>query len=191
MKIVLIKYNAGNTCSVINSLNRLGIQPEVSDNPETILSADKIIFPGVGEASSAMNYLNKTKLSTLIPNLKQPVLGICLGMQLLCENSEEGTTKGMGVFKANVKKFTKAKKIPQIGWNKIDNINSKISKENTFMYFVHSYYVEICEHTSIKSNYFEDFSAGLEYQNFYAVQFHPEKSSESGENIIRNFLCLK
>ena len=191
MKVVIIKYNAGNTCSVINALSRLDIEAEISDSEEVIKSADKVIFPGVGEASSAMSFLREKKLDKIISELKQPVLGICLGMHLLCEYSEEGNTEGLGIFKTKVRKFTEAKKIPQIGWNSIKNIKSKLLNDDNYMYFVHSYYAELCEETSIQSNYIEDFSAGLEKDNFYAVQFHPEKSASAGEDVIRKFICLK
>ena len=165
----------------------------MSDNPKEILAADKIIFPGVGEASSAMNMLKETGLDVLIPQLKQPVLGICLGMQLLCEYTEEGNTKGLGVFKTNVKRFDNNVKVPQMGWNVIKELKSDLFKgikENEYMYLVHSYYAEHCEETIATTDYGLNYASALQHKNFYGVQFHPEKSSLAGEQILKNFLAL-
>lgn len=202
MKIVLIKYNAGNTRSVLYALERIGINAEVTDDPEEISNADKVIFPGVGEASTAMNYLRERKLDTLIKDLKQPVLGVCLGMQLLCKHSEENDTECLGIFDLQVKKFSSlppsggagggpGAKIPQIGWNDIYNLSSSLFidlKEHEYVYFVHSYYVEKSEHTIATANYGLEYSAAIQKDNFYAVQFHPEKSANVGEIILKNFI---
>jgi len=193
MKVAIIKYNAGNIRSVSFALQRIGVDPIVTDNIEDLNAADKIIFPGVGEASSAMRYLRDKQLDKVISNFKQPVLGICLGMQLLCENSEEGNTDCLGVFKQKVLRFSDANKVPQIGWNTIENLNSKIFnrlKEQEFMYFVHGYYVEKSADTIATANYGIEYSAALQKENFYGVQFHPEKSSDAGQLIIENFLNL-
>ena len=193
MKLAIIKYNAGNIQSVLNALERLGLQAAVTDNPEKIRTADKVIFPGVGEASSAMKSLQKNNLDAVIKDLKQPMLGICVGMQLLCNHSEEGDTKCLGIFNQSVKKFTGKEKIPQMGWNNIYDLKSPLFKdvdENAYMYFVHSYYVELSEYTIAKSTYMTEYSAGLQKDNFYAVQFHPEKSSSAGEKILKNFIEL-
>ncbi len=177
MKIVIIKYNAGNIQSVLFALERLSIQATVTDDSELIKAADKVIFPGVGEASSAMKYLKERKLDELIKSLTQSVLGICLGMQLMCERSEENDTKCLGIFKTGVKKFNGPLKVPHVGWN--DNY-----------YFVHSYYAEICEDTTGVTEYGIAFSSSLKKNNFYGVQFHPEKSGKDGEQILKNFLSL-
>jgi glutamine amidotransferase len=193
MKVAIIKYNAGNIRSVSFALQRLGVEPIVSDNPEELNVADKIIFPGVGEASSAMRYLREKRLDKVICDFKQPVLGICLGMQLLCQKSEEGNTDCLGIFKQNVLKFSDANKVPQIGWNTITNLNSKIFnrlKEEEFMYFVHGYYAEKSPNTIATANYGVEYSAALQKDNFYGVQFHPEKSSDAGQTILENFLIL-
>ncbi len=193
MKVAIIKYNSGNICSVSFALERLGIITVVTDTAEELLSADKIIFPGVGEASSAMKYLRERELDKVILNLKQPVLGICLGMQLLCEKSEEGNVDCLGIFKQKVLKFSDENKVPQIGWNSIDNLNSKLFNniiENEFMYFVHSYYVEISENTIATTNYGIEYSSSLQKNNFYGVQFHPEKSGKCGQEILKNFIEL-
>jgi glutamine amidotransferase len=194
MKVVIVKYNAGNTESVKNALKRLGIEPVLSDDVEVISTADKVIFPGVGEASSAMRYLRLKNLDRAIKSLKQPILGICLGMQLLCSYSEENNTDCLHVFPYTVRKFEVDNlKVPQIGWNDIFDLKGALFnsvKENSFVYFVHSYYVELGEDTTAKSEYGIEFSAAIEKENFYAVQFHPEKSGDVGEKILKNFLAL-
>ncbi len=193
MKVVILKYNAGNIQSVKFALNRIGIEPLLTDSIEEIQSADKVIFPGVGEASSAMKYLNEKGLDKIICNLKQPVLGICLGMQLMCKFSEEGNTDCLGIFFQSVKKFKGVVKVPQIGWNNIYNLKSKLFNgilENEFQYFVHGYYVENGEHTIATTNYIREYSSALQKDNFYGVQFHPEKSSKAGELILKNFIEL-
>ncbi len=193
MKLVIIKYNAGNVCSVEFGLQRLGINAIVSDNAEEILSADKIIFPGVGAAGFAMDYLRERKLDTLIKDCKQPFFGICLGMQLLCAYSEENDTTCIGVFDEQVKKFTGNTKVPQMGWNNIYDLKAPLFKGLTtdeYVYFVHSYYVEKSTHTVAAANYTLEYSAALQKDNFYAVQFHPEKSGKAGEKILKNFIEL-
>ncbi len=193
MKIVIIKYNAGNVCSVEFGLKRLGIKSIVTDDAEEILSADKIIFPGVGAAGFAMNYLLEKKLDQLIKHCKQPFLGICLGMQLLCNYSEENNTTCIGVFKESVKKFSGYIKVPQMGWNNIYDLKQPLFKglsEEEYVYFVHSYYVEKSLYTSATANYNLEYSAAIQKDNFYAVQFHPEKSGKAGEKILKNFVEL-
>ena len=193
MNVAIIKYNAGNTQSVIFAMERLGIQPILTDEVSEILMADKVIFPGVGEASSAMSYLKERNLDKLIRMLRQPVLGICLGMQLLCRFSEEGNTHCLGVFDAEVRLFRGTEKIPQMGWNTIYDLTSPIFEgipEQTWQYFVHSYYAGVTEETIAKTDYILPFSAALAKDNFYGVQFHPEKSGESGKLILENFLKL-
>lgn len=193
MKVAIIKYNAGNIQSVTFALERIGITPIITDNADEIGSADKVIFPGVGEASSAMTFLRNNNLDKLIVSLKQPTLGICLGMQLMCNYSEEGDTNCLGIFDSSVKKFDFEKqqentlKVPQIGWNNIYNLNSKLFntiRENEYMYFVHSFYVEISQDMIASTNYGIEYSSALQKNNFYAVQFHPEKSSDAGQQII-------
>lgn len=194
MKIVIINYGAGNIQSIKFALKRLGMEAILNDNEAEIRTADKIIFPGVGEASSAMQKLKASGLDQVIPTLKQPVLGICLGMQLLCNSSEEGNTKGLGVFDVDVIKFSNNVKVPQIGWNQIQNLKSEIFKnvsENEFMYLVHSYYAPLCKETIAISEYGIQYAAALQKNNFYGVQFHPEKSSTAGEQILKNFINLK
>jgi glutamine amidotransferase len=195
MNIVVIKYNAGNVQSVLFALERIGIVAQLSDNAEIISSADKVIFPGVGEAGSAMNYLKEKKLDSLIKELKQPVLGICLGMQLLCSHSEESNTDCLGIFNEKVKLFKGNQnfKVPHVGWNTIYDLQSPLFKncnEEEYVYYVHSYYVEAGEHTIAKTNYILPFSASIHKNNFYACQFHPEKSSSIGETILKNFIAL-
>ena len=193
MKVAIINYNAGNVRSVIFALERIGITPVLSDNILEIQSADKIIFPGVGEASSAMKFLKETQLDTVIKNLRQPTLGICLGMQLMCKHSEEGDTECLGIFDQQVKLFGKTLKVPQIGWNTIFHLKEKLFNgiaENSFMYFVHSYYVEQNNYSTATTNYHLDYCSAMQKNNFYAVQFHPEKSGESGQKILENFLKL-
>lgn len=227
MVLTIIKYNAGNIQSVLYALERIGVQAVVTDNHEEIKSADKVIFPGVGEASSAMRYLKERGLDKLINHLKQPVLGICLGMQLMCKYSEENNTNCLGIFDEEVKLFkpvniTRKKtkeeqliqqlneilvieekpeeeetdtklKVPQIGWNNIFNLKTDLFKnvnENSYCYFVHSYYASLGEHTIATTDYIQPYSSSLHKNNFYGVQFHPEKSAETGERILRNFLEL-
>ncbi len=194
MSTVIIQYNAGNIQSVLYALERLGVNATVTDNVEAILAADKVIFPGVGEASTAMAYLKERKLDTVIKNLQQPVLGICLGMQLMCAYSEENNTNCLGIFEEQVKLFIPTDqtiKVPQIGWNTISNLKTDLFKEipeNSFTYFVHGYYAAFGIHTIATTNYIQDYSSALHKNNFYGVQFHPEKSAKVGEQIIKNFL---
>ena len=193
MNVVIINYGAGNIKSIQFAFKRLGIDAILSNNPDVIKAADKVIFPGVGEASSAMKMLKQSQLDTLIPELKQPVLGICLGMQLLCKHTEEGNTNGLGIFDVNVKRFTDKVKVPQIGWNTIKNLKSDLFKginENEYMYLVHSYYVEKSSDAIALSEYGLEYTSALKYNNFYGVQFHPEKSSTAGEQLLKNFLKL-
>ena len=193
MKIAIIDYGAGNVQSVLFALERLGYEGIVSNDWNTIKSADKVIFPGVGEASSAMKMLQESGLDVLIPTLKQPVLGICLGMQLMCKHSEEGSTNGLGIFDVNVVKFSQDVKVPQMGWNTIFNLKTPLFegiKENEFMYLVHSYYATLSENTIATTNYELEYSTALQRDNFFGVQFHPEKSGTFGEQILNNFLNL-
>ena len=193
MKIVIINYGAGNIQSIKFAIQRLGYEAILSDDPEEIKAADKVIFPGVGEASSAMIKLKTTGLDTLIPTLKQPVLGICLGMQLLCKSTEEGNTKGLGIFQTDVKRFSDDVKVPQMGWNVIKDLKSDLFKgikENEYMYLIHSYYAEHCNETIAKTDYGINYASALQHENFYGVQFHPEKSSTAGAKILQNFLNL-
>ena len=197
MKIAIIKYNAGNIQSVLFALERIGRSATVTDDPELIRSADKVIFPGVGEASTAMNYLHQRKLDELIISLKQPVLGICLGMQLMCEHSTENNTNCLDIFdKVQVKQFNpqnKRLKVPQIGWNTITSLKTDIFrqiKENSYCYFVHGYYADVSQYTIATTNYSGSYSSALKKNNFYGVQFHPEKSADAGEQILKNFLNL-
>jgi len=199
VQLAIIKYNAGNIQSVLYALERIGISAIVTDDHEQILSADKVIFPGVGEASSAMKYLKERKLDELIKSLTQPVLGICLGMQLMCKYSEENDTEGLGIFDEEVKKFSSKQlavdslplKVPQIGWNNIYDLKSKLFKaveENSYCYFVHGYYAALGEHTIATTNYIQPYSSALHKNNFYGVQFHPEKSAAAGEKILKEFI---
>ena len=194
MKIGIIRYNAGNTQSVIYALNRLGIEPVVSDNQEELKSCDKIILPGVGEASTAMNYLKEKGLDKLIPTFRQPVLGICLGLQLMCQHSEENNTKCLEIFPMNIKRFPAKDKVPQMGWNSITHLKSNLLKglkENDFVYFVHSYYAELnADYTIAQTDYILPYSSAIQKDNFYAVQFHAEKSSEVGAQILQNFVSI-
>jgi len=193
MKVTIIDYGAGNIKSIQFAFNRLGVEAILTNNSEEIKSADRVIFPGVGEASSAMNMLKRSKLNLLIPELKQPVLGICLGMQLLCNFTEEGNTQGLGVFDVSVKRFSDALKVPQMGWNSITDLKSPLFKNNNeqdYMYLVHSYFAEVCNQTIAKTNYGLTYSSALQNKNFYGVQFHPEKSSTAGEQILKNFIEL-
>ncbi|MBT8261516.1 MAG: imidazole glycerol phosphate synthase subunit HisH [Bacteroidia bacterium] len=193
MKIVQIDYGAGNVKNIQFAFERFGFSPILSSDPDEIMGADKVIFPGVGEASSAMKKLRHSGLDRVIPNLTQPVLGICLGMQLLCDISEENNTRGLAIFNQQVKRFSNAVKVPQIGWNSIHELRSHLFdgvRENEFMYLLHSYYVPLCEETIAVSDYEIPYSAAIQKNNFYGVQFHPEKSSVAGELILKNFLAL-
>nr|WP_315149366.1 imidazole glycerol phosphate synthase subunit HisH [uncultured Flavobacterium sp.] len=193
MKIVIINYGAGNIQSIMFAIERLGYKAVLSNNPDEIKAADKVIFPGVGEASYAMKMLQESGLDTLIPTLKQPVFGICLGMQLMCKFSEEGNTKGLGIFDVDVVKFSSKVKVPQMGWNNIYNLKSDLFKgiaENEYMYLVHSFYAPLCAETIATTNYELEYSSALENDNFYGTQFHPEKSGDIGEQILKNFLLL-
>ena len=193
MKIAIIDYGAGNVQSVLFALERLGFEGIVTNDWNVIKKADKVIFPGVGEASSAMKMLVNSGLDVLIPTLKQPVLGICLGMQLMCKHSEEGNTNGLGIFDINVVKFSNEVKVPQMGWNTIYNLKSPLFegiKENEFMYLVHSFYAPLSENTIATTNYELEYSTALQRDNFFGVQFHPEKSGVFGEQILKNFLNL-
>lgn len=194
MKVVIIKYNAGNIQSVSFALERLGIQFVITDDIEQIRSADKVIFPGVGEASTTMNYLRERKLDKVIISLKQPVLGICLGMQLMCNSSDENNTTCLGIFNETVKRFVPSgdMKVPHMGWNQLTLSDGWMDPalENKYVYFVHSYYVPVNPDTSAITEYINPFSAALHKDNFYAVQFHPEKSAEAGELVLKSFLKL-
>ena len=191
--IAILKYNAGNSTSVENALLRLGYDCVVTDDKKTLLEADKVIFPGVGEAKSAMRYLKNKGLDQVILNLKQPVLGICLGLQLMCSESEEGNTKCLGIFKNKILRFDQKELVPHMGWNNIDKLKGELFKgieNNADTYFVHSYYAELSADTAAICEYIVPFSAALEKKNFYATQFHPEKSATIGEKIVKNFLEL-
>lgn len=189
--ITIIDYNAGNVQSVIFALKRLGVEAVLTNDIKTIQQAEKVIFPGVGEASTTMKHLRKLGLDKAIPNLRQPVLGICLGMQLLCDYSEEGDTNCLGVFPQKVIKFEPKLKVPHVGWNTISDLKSDIfnkALENEYVYFVHSYFAELSEFTTATTDYITPFSAALQKDNFYATQFHPEKSGSIGEQILKNFI---
>ncbi|WP_345765639.1 imidazole glycerol phosphate synthase subunit HisH [Chryseobacterium endophyticum] len=191
--IAIIKYNGGNVSSVQNALSRLQVESVVTDDFDTLRSADKVIFPGVGEASSTMKNLKEKGLDLLIPSLQQPVLGICLGMQLMCGNNEEGNTAGLGIFDLEVKKFPAGDIVPHMGWNTLSAVNSPLFsniENDTDVYFVHSYYCELSEYTTSVCDYILPFSASLQKGNFYAMQFHPEKSGEAGSRLLENFLKL-
>jgi glutamine amidotransferase len=191
--IAIIKYNGGNVSSVQNALKRLGEESIITDDFELIKNANKVIFPGVGEASSTMKILKEKGLDQLIPTLKQPVLGICLGMQLMCKNNEEGNTVGMEIFDINVRKFPAENIIPHMGWNTISDFKPNIYsgiKEESDVYFVHSFYCELSENTTSVCDYILPFSASLQKDNFYAMQFHPEKSGKIGSQLLQNFLKL-
>lgn len=203
MKVAIVKYNAGNVQSVKYALQRLGIEPILTDNEEELRSADKVIFPGVGEASTAMFYLREKRLEKIIPTLRQPVLGVCLGLQLMCRHSEENNTTCLGIFDLAVKKFDNTLantqdgplKIPHMGWNTIHSYKRELTAglpENAYVYFVHSYYAELSrEYTVAITDYINPFSAMLQKDNFYAAQFHPEKSGEAGAKILENFLSAE
>lgn len=194
MRVAIVKYNAGNTASVANALSRLGVDAVITDEAEALLAADKVIFPGVGEASTAISYLRNRKLDEVVRSLRQPVLGVCLGMQLLCSSSEENDTECLGLLPYRARRFSAAGlKVPHMGWNQISELNGPLFadvSDDAFVYFVHSYFVEFGEHTTAAASYGEKFSAALSYQNFYAVQFHTEKSGPTGERILANFLSL-
>ncbi|MBQ9665108.1 MAG: imidazole glycerol phosphate synthase subunit HisH [Bacteroidaceae bacterium] len=197
MKVAIVKYNAGNIGSVENAVRRLGIEPVVTDDAELIGSADRVIFPGQGEARSTMAYLKAHGLDQVIVGLKQPVLGICIGMQLLCRHSEEYDTDCLGVFDVDVKRFVPKvheDKVPQMGWNTIEDTKSPLFKgfgEKEFVYFIHSFYVPTCDWTIATTNYIQPYSSALHKGNFYATQFHPEKSGMVGERILKNFMELR
>ena len=194
MNLAIVKYNAGNIQSVSFALERLGVNFHITDDPEEISKSDKVIFPGVGEASTTMKYLREKKLDQLIRNLKQPLLGVCLGMQLMCKHSEENNTDCLGIFDETVKAFipNKDMKVPHMGWNNLSLRNSWLDRqlENKFAYFVHTYYVPVNAFTSSTTEYIEVFSSAMHKDNFYAVQFHPEKSAETGELVLKSFLTL-
>lgn len=193
MKLAIVKYNAGNIQSVLYALERIGMEAVVTDDHAELQSADKVIFPGVGEASSAMNYLKERELDTLIKSLTQPVLGICLGMQLMCTHSGENDTECLGIFDTEVKKFTGELKIPQIGWNLVQEGKQPLFtgiQKDPYCYFVHSYYAALCEETAAVTEYGVRFSSALQKGNFYGVQFHPEKSAAVGEQLLKNFIHL-
>ncbi|MBE6300893.1 MAG: imidazole glycerol phosphate synthase subunit HisH [Parabacteroides distasonis] len=196
MEVAIIKYNAGNIYSVNYALKRLGIEATITADPELLHKADKVIFPGVGEAQTTMDYLKKYQLDTIIKDLKQPVLGICLGMQLMCRHSEEGDVDCLGIFDTDVKRFIPQKhedKVPHMGWNSITDVKEGLFNkqlENQFVYFVHSFYVPVNDFTAATTDYIHPFSASLHKDNFYATQFHPEKSGQVGEVILHNFLNL-
>jgi glutamine amidotransferase len=197
MNLSIIQYNAGNIQSVLYALERVGVSATVTDDPALIQTSDKVIFPGVGEASTAMAYLKERNLDQLIVSLKQPVLGICLGMQLMCRHSAENDTNCLGIFDEQVLAFKateKTTKVPQMGWNNIRNLKTNLFNgvaENSFTYFVHGYYAGLGANTIATTDYIQEYSSGLHKNNFYGVQFHPEKSAEVGEQIIQNFLALK
>lgn len=193
MQIAIIDYGAGNVQSVLFALERLNFKGIVTKDWDIIQSADKVIFPGVGEAGSAMNKLKESGLAVLIPTLKQPVLGICLGMQLLCNSSEEGNTKGLGIFNVDIIRFSNQVKVPQMGWNTIYNLKSALFEginPNEYMYLIHSFYAPICNEAIAATDYDVVYASALQKNNFYGVQFHPEKSGKVGEQILKNFLNL-
>ncbi|NLT02815.1 MAG: imidazole glycerol phosphate synthase subunit HisH [Bacteroidales bacterium] len=196
MNVVIIKYNAGNIHSVVHGLRRIGVEPLVTDDKALIRAADKVIFPGVGEASSTMAYLREHGLDTLIKSLTQPVLGICIGLQLMCRHSEEGDTACLGIFDADVKRFLPQRhedKVPHMGWNTLTNLQTPLFEgvgTGDYVYYVHSYYAAFCEQTIARTDYLHPYSAALHKDNFFATQFHPEKSSVAGERVLTNFMQL-
>ena len=208
MNVAIVKYNAGNIYSVVNALRRLGVEPLLTDDAEQLQKADRVLFPGQGEARGAMEYLKARRLDEVIKNLKQPVFGICVGQQLLCKHSEEGDVDCIGIFDAEVKRFSPTRhedKVPCMGWNALDvrwkkedgreigDVKCSIFEglgDNPYVYFVHSYYVPLCEDTAAIADYIQPYSAALQKDNFYTCQFHPEKSGRVGEQIIKNFLAL-
>jgi len=191
--IAILKYNAGNIQSVQNALTRLGYESVITNDKATLLAADKVIFPGVGEASTAMHYLKEKGLDKVIPSIAQPFLGICLGLQLMCNHTEEGNTKCLGIFDTDVKLFPPKEKVPHMGWNNFENTEGSLFKNidpKDDVYYVHSYYAELCSSTKATCTYINPFSAALQKDNFYATQFHPEKSADVGEQLLKNFLEL-
>lgn len=194
MEVAIVKYNAGNIYSVVNALKRLGIEPNLTDKPEELMRADKVLLPGQGEAKVCMDCLREQSLDQVVRSLQQPVLGICVGQQLMCRHSEEGHADCMDIFPVDVKKFTPHRhedKVPAMGWNKIEDLKTPLFHhlhEGDFVYFVHSYYVPLCEWTIATANYILPYSAAMHKDNFYATQFHPEKSGSVGEQILKNFL---
>ncbi len=193
MTVAIIQYNAGNTCSVQYALERLGVTPVITGDPDIIRAADKVIFPGVGAAGAAMQHLRRAKLDRLIPALQQPVLGICLGMQLFCNHSEEDDTACLGIINTTVQKFSGKEKIPQIGWNRIDQLKGSLFQgisPGSYMYYVHSYYVPPGAWTIATTEHTRPYSAAVQQNNFYGVQFHPEKSGKDGAALLSNFLKL-
>lgn len=195
MDLVIVDYNAGNIMSMEFAMNRLGVTPTLTADPERIMAADKVIFPGVGEASTTMRFLKAVGLDKVIKDLKQPTLGVCLGMQLMCAHSEEGDADCLGIFDTTVKKFIpkEGEKVPHMGWNAIRDVKSGLydpSLNGEYVYFVHSYYVPVCDFTASTTDYIHPYSSSLAKDNFYATQFHPEKSGPVGERILKNFLEL-
>lgn len=193
MNVAVVKYNAGNTQSLTFALNRLGVEPVLTDDPEKLASADKVIFPGQGEASSAMRYLQGKGLDNVLRELKQPFLGVCLGMQLMCEHTEENDTRGLGIIPVTVRRFRKERKVPHMGWNTLEDPRGPLFENITtgeYLYFVHGYYVEETEYTIAACEYGERFSAAIRKDNFFAIQPHPEKSADTGMHVLKNFLAL-
>jgi len=193
MDVAIVKYNAGNIYSVVNALTRLGVKPLLTDDAEQLQKADRVLFPGQGEARGAMEYLKARRLDEVIRSLRQPVFGICVGQQLLCRHSEEGDVDCIGIFDAEVKRFSPTRhdeKVPCMGWNQLYDVKGPLFQENSYVYFVHSYYVPLCADTAATADYILPYSAALQKDNFYACQFHPEKSGRVGEQILKNFLEL-
>ena len=194
MQVSIVKYNAGNIYSVVNALRRLGVEPLLTDDAEQLSKSDRVLFPGQGEARGAMEYLRQRRLDEVIRSLRQPVLGICVGQQLLCCHSEEGDVDCIGVFDADVKRFCPTRhedKVPCMGWNKLTNVKGPLFDEDSYVYFVHSYYVPLCTDTAATADYILPYSAALQRDNFYTCQFHPEKSGKAGERILQKFLELR